>query len=510
MKRLASAPCDLLVVQHMPPAVDARTIVEPLAENGGQPPTLVVGETGIESSLVDVLDAGADGFWFSALPRELLTATAIRLLQRGAQRSHIAAHLNQHNRNLELLNRAGQALTSIHDLKTIIDRLLAALVRIVDADGSSIWLWSDDDADEDGPWLVCEAVYHREKTPDLLKLRLRGGEGVAGWVVEHQKSTIVMAPERDRRFMANIDAQSGFSTNSLLAVPLRTPQKIVGVLEAVNKRQGVFDANDLVFAETLAAWAAIAIENARLVSELRQRTDDLRVRNRDLDMFGRTVAHDLKTPLALIAGYSELLNESWDSLTDEERQRSLRGVLNGANKMENIIEELITMAGLRDRDVSVTPLDMGAIVAEAQEHLAYLLDRRQGTLIVPEQWPVAVGHAPWVEQIWVNYITNALKYGGHPPSIELGAERLTGEMICFWVKDNGPGLTADEQRHLFEPFSQVADNGTGHGLGLSIVRQIVEKLGGEVGVESALGQGSRFMFTLPADVAQEHEARPVS
>ena len=185
-------------------------------------------------------------------------------------------------------------------------------------------------------------------------------------------------------------------------------------------------------------------------------------------------------------------------------------MLNGANKMENIIEELITMAGLRDRAISVAPLDMGAIIEEAQEHLAYLLDRRQGILTVPDEWPVALGHAPWVEQIWVNYITNALKYGGHPPQIRLGGEPISGDMVRFWVQDNGPGLSREEQRHLFEPFSQIEDNGRGHGLGLSIVRQIVEKLGGEVGVESVPGNGSRFTFRLPADISREQEASPVS
>jgi two-component system sensor histidine kinase/response regulator len=121
-----------------------------------------------------------------------------------------------------------------------------------------------------------------------------------------------------------------------------------------------------------------------------------------------------------------------------------------------------------------------------------------------------VGHGPWIEEVWANYISNALKYGGSPPRIELGADPpppsppsggTEGEarMVRFWVRDNGPGLTPEEQARLFTPFTRLEQvRAKGHGLGLSIVRRIVEKLGGQVGVESEVGQSSTFSFTLPA------------
>jgi signal transduction histidine kinase len=102
--------------------------------------------------------------------------------------------------------------------------------------------------------------------------------------------------------------------------------------------------------------------------------------------------------------------------------------------------------------------------------------------------------------VWVNYLSNALKYGGQPPQIELGAAEKSDGMVRFWVRDNGPGLRLDEQARLFTPFTKLSQAQTkGHGLGLSIVRRIVIKLGGEVGVESAgvAGQGCVFSFTLP-------------
>jgi signal transduction histidine kinase len=122
-----------------------------------------------------------------------------------------------------------------------------------------------------------------------------------------------------------------------------------------------------------------------------------------------------------------------------------------------------------------------------------------------------MGYAPWVEEVWVNYLSNAIKYGGKPPQVELSATLFStscasgGEMrenmVYFWVRDNGDGLTPDDQARLFTPFTRLDQiRARGHGLGLSIVRRIVEKLGGQVGVQSTgePGQGSTFFFTLPA------------
>jgi signal transduction histidine kinase len=147
---------------------------------------------------------------------------------------------------------------------------------------------------------------------------------------------------------------------------------------------------------------------------------------------------------------------------------------------------------------------MGQIVEDAQNRLTHLLKEEQAELILPDPavWPTALGYGPWVEEIWTNYISNAIKYGGQPPRIELGAS-VQADMVKFWVKDNGDGLTPEEQKSLFIPFTRLGQVSTeGHGLGLSIVQRIVNKLGGEVGVESegVPGQGSVFSFYLPQAV----------
>jgi signal transduction histidine kinase len=168
--------------------------------------------------------------------------------------------------------------------------------------------------------------------------------------------------------------------------------------------------------------------------------------------------------------------------------------------MSSIIAELLLLAGVRTMEAEPEPLDMASIVDEAQQRLVDMIEEHRAEILLPDVWPVAWGHAPWIEEAWVIYLSNALRYGGRPPRVELGASVQADGMVRFWVRDNGLGLTPEEQDRLFAPFTKLDQTrAEGHGLGLSIVRRIIEKLGGQVGVESdgLPGQGSVFTFTLP-------------
>ncbi|HEX6383272.1 MAG TPA: PAS domain-containing sensor histidine kinase, partial [Anaerolineae bacterium] len=218
----------------------------------------------------------------------------------------------------------------------------------------------------------------------------------------------------------------------------------------------------------------------------------------ELDAFAHTVAHDLKNPLTGIMAYAELLQTDWAMA--EERQRATDGIMLNGRKMSSIIKELLLLAEIRQIEaVDSRPLDMERVVQEAQQRLLYLIESEQVEVVLPAAWPAAQGYAPWVEEVWANYLSNGVKYGGRPPRLELGATVQGDNMVRFWVQDNGRGLAADEQIQLFTPFTRLNQvQITGHGLGLSIVQRIVDRLGGQVGVESEVGRGSTFWFTLPA------------
>jgi signal transduction histidine kinase len=170
-----------------------------------------------------------------------------------------------------------------------------------------------------------------------------------------------------------------------------------------------------------------------------------------------------------------------------------------SRRLRSILDELLLLASVRKEDVKLGPLAMDEIVAESLERLTDIIVHSEAEIRTPPSWPGALGHGPWIEEVWVNYLSNALAYGGKPPVIEVGAEPWTDAMVRFWVRDNGPGIAPDAREHIFLPFTRLSQvNVSGHGLGLSIVLRIITKLGGEVGVESEPGQGSLFFFTLPA------------
>ncbi|RLC62627.1 MAG: hybrid sensor histidine kinase/response regulator, partial [Chloroflexi bacterium] len=233
--------------------------------------------------------------------------------------------------------------------------------------------------------------------------------------------------------------------------------------------------------------------------ELAQSNAELQARNKDLDAFSHTVAHDLKNPIVSVVGYADMLRSSYDVMSDQEIQQALQVIIKAGYKMNNIVQELLVLAGLRHGDMELQPLNMAKIVDEALQRLSYTIEKARAEIITPDTWPSALGYAPWVEEVWANYISNGIKYGGQPPRLELGATEQSNGVVRFWVRDDGAGLTPEEQSRLFTSFKQLEQvRATGHGLGLSIVQHIVEKLGGQVGVESEKGKGSLFYFTLPA------------
>ena len=247
-------------------------------------------------------------------------------------------------------------------------------------------------------------------------------------------------------------------------------------------------------------------ERKRVEEALRQSNIELRARNEDLDAFAHTVAHDLKSPVALVIGYSDELIIETDLATEEDLRQGLAAIARAGHKLNSIINELLLLAEIRTSEVARQPLDMGRLVREATQRLMKISTDQHAEIVLPETWPVALGYGPWIEEVWVNYLSNALKYGGSPstpPQIELGAEAQPDGLVRFWLRDHGPGIPAESQAHLFTQFTRLDQvRAQGHGLGLSIVRRIVEKLGGQVGVISQVGQGSTFFFALPGANAE--------
>jgi PAS domain S-box-containing protein len=420
------------------------------------------------------------------------------LLHDISNRKALEEALQRRNRNLELLNRAGRAFSTTLDLQELLGHLAWAVVELVDAEAACVWLWEEG---EEPQRLACRAASHAEVWQGLAHARPQPGEGVVGWVAQHGESARVDRPQTDPRFAPGKDVPADLPVRSLLVVPLQVRDGMTGVLQAINQRTDTFGRQHQVLLETLAATASGAIESAQLGESRQRYVAQLEARNRELDAFAHTVAHDLKNPLGLVIGYAKLLLlEGEDELSEPELQQALETIVRNAERMVNIIDELLLLADVRRMEqVQLEPLYVGNVVTEALDRVSHLIEESGAQVEQPLVWPMVMGYAPWLVEVWVNYLSNALKYGGSPPRIELGASEEEEEegWVRLWVRDEGPGLTPEQQVRLFTPFVQLAQaRATGHGLGLSIVRRIVDRLGGQVGVESEVGRGSTFWFTL--------------
>ncbi|MBN1995671.1 MAG: response regulator [Anaerolineae bacterium] len=262
-------PPDLILLDVMMPGMDGYEVCRQLKANERTRDIPVIFVTALDEVIAKVQAYSAGGVDYITKPfryEEVLTRVKI----------HLA--LKQRNHQLALLNQVGRELIATLDLQRIAEQIQQTVTEIVGATGTSVWL-KDQEQEE---WLVCVAAFQEESEECWTDLRVRVGQGVAGWVAQTGQSATIADPANDTRFFSGIDKQTGFCTESLLAVPLQLRDRVIGVLEVVNKLNGTFDVNDLELVETIAASAAIAIDNTWLVEALHQHAVDLEHTNAEL------------------------------------------------------------------------------------------------------------------------------------------------------------------------------------------------------------------------------------
>lgn len=239
-------------------------------------------------------------------------------------------------------------------------------------------------------------------------------------------------------------------------------------------------------------------EAEHLLVEYYQRLEErVQARTAELNAYAHTVAHDIKNPLATIISLADFYHH-----VDEADQKGIiQKVEQVAYKAYSIVNELLLLSSMQRLErVNLSHLESEPLVNAALRRLTLLIDEYKPQITVKSLWIPALGYAPWIEEVWMNYISNAIKYGGTPPIIEIGCSEGENKTVRFWVRDYGEGIPPQKQAQLF---MQVTDldliRAQGHGLGLSIVKRIIDKHNGQVFVESEVGKGSTFGFILQRD-----------
>lgn len=244
---------------------------------------------------------------------------------------------------------------------------------------------------------------------------------------------------------------------------------------------------------------ALLALNQQLETRVAERTADLEARNRELESFSYSVSHDLRAPLRAINGYANILREDHTTHLDTAGQRLLKQICDGASTMSDLIDELLDLSFARIQPVDFQPVDMRALVQECVMQLCDAGPARPGFFQVGAL-PVVDGDGALLRQVWLNLLGNAVKFSGSRPAPSVSVRSVrAGDEWLFEIEDNGEGFPPDQAHRLFEPFTRLhgRKDYPGCGIGLSIVRRIVERHGGRVSARSTPGQGAVFSFALP-------------
>lgn len=438
---------------------------------------------------------------------EIYQLRNVELEREIAERERVESRLRHYVETLRILHELDQSILAARSPESIAAaavgriRNLAACERVaviaIDYDHDRLDILAADAGGDTALRMDVEAYREILKTPALLAGHPHGIEDL----------TLLGRPTPLQQALIEVGIRS------FVILPLYVRGELLGTLHLESRHPGAFSEASVTMAAEAAALLALAMQQARLYemaqqelverkqaeAALRERTEELETRNAELDAFAHTVAHDLKSPLTGLIGFTDLLRTRYADLSESTMRQAVEMISASGEKMASIVDELLLLASVRRlEEVPLTPLNMADIIHAACQRLTHLVHATQAEIIVAPDWPVALGYAPWIEEVWMNYLSNALKYGGTPPRVELGAMVYDHETCRFWVRDNGNGLTDEQQAHLFSTYTRLEPTrADGHGLGLSIVQRIITRLGGEVGVESELGKGSLFYFTLP-------------
>lgn len=378
------------------------------------------------------------------------------------------------------LSEISRDLASTLDLEDLLDSIVHAAADLCQAQAASILLY-----DHVRQELRFAAASNLAE-PEMKGLVVPVESSLAGWVVTTRQTVNSADTPSDPRHFNQIEDATHIRTHSLLAVPLVAKEKVVGALEAINKRRGDFNREDEDLLLALAAQAAVAIENARLF----QQSDLI-----------REMVHELRTPLAALRTATHLLV---DERTSPESRARLASMLGGeVDRLDDMTTAFLDLARLESGRArfKLQAFDLASLVEQCGELVAARARERGLRLelqLEPRLIPVKADRDK-LQQVILNLLTNAIKYNRPDGAIFLRADTLSNE-ILVQVADTGRGISPDDLPHIFEKFYRVAgveNEIQGTGLGLSICKRIIEAHHGRISVESTLGQGSEFSIYLP-------------
>ena len=403
---------------------------------------------------------------------------------------------------LQALGEVSQAVNSTLDLETVLTTIVGRAVQLSRTDAGAIYVF-----DEERQEFRLRATYGMSEEMIVAITDRRIGLGDANIGQATTQRTPIQVPDMRNEPPSPVNEiilREGY--RALLIIPLLRPDHIVGALVVRRKAPGEFPQATIDLLETFADQSVVAIQNARLFSEIEEKGKQLAVASQHKSQFLANMSHELRTPLNAILGYTELILDGIYGEAPEKAQAVLKRVESNGRHLLGLINDVLDLSKIEAGQLTLTLTDYSMKdvlynVFSAVEPLAN--DKKLGFKVDAQpEMPKGHGDERRLTQVVLNLVGNAIKFSD-TGDVTIKATATNGSFTVA-VRDNGPGISTADQGKIFEEFQQADNSATkkkgGTGLGLSISRRIVELHGGKLWVESELGKGSVFSFTLPVQV----------
>jgi signal transduction histidine kinase len=412
-----------------------------------------------------------------------------------AQRSTEISDLRRMIVQLSRLVEISVTINSTLDLDRLLQFIIDSAADLLESEGASILLVDEKTQD------LYFAAAHGSDPEELKRIPVPMQSSIAGTIFREDRPLIINEVATDPRHFRDVGDKIHKEIRTLIGVPLRIRDKVTGVLEAINKRKGVFDESDLHLLTNIASQAAVAIHNTRLFDALQRAYDELGKLSQLKSDFISIASHELRTPLGLILGYATLLKEDAGAEASEHAEV----VLNSALRMRGLIEAMTNMNLLQidSAEIKMKRQDLQLVIKAACEEVSELIKTKgqSFTIQLSKEPNFVQADGPKLTLALINLLNNAMRFTPAEGFIRVETS-LHGKEVRIRVTDNGIGIPADQLESIFVEFYQVGSHMTrrheGLGLGLAIARAIVEAHGGRVWAESeGSGHGAAFVIALP-------------
>jgi len=403
---------------------------------------------------------------------------------------------------LSRLMRVGAAISSELDLGDLLRVISQTTSQLLQAERSTVFLV---DQGKGELWSRVAEGLEREE------IRIPLASGVAGTVATTGAPIRIRDAYADPRFNPEVDRHTGYQTRNILCVPMRNPRGLViGVFQVLNKREGDFTPLDEQLLVSLSSQAAVAVENARLYEEVQRSYTKLQALDHLKSDFLNAISHELRTPLSPILGYTEILLSNGMGPLPPGAVRGVQAIAESGKRLLCLIESLLAFVRLDQGNVALArePVDVSILAARVVEGVrARAAERRLAvTVELSPELPRVLVDPQELLMALTHLMDNATKFTPAGGTVALCARRVANPAgqaeVEIVVRDSGIGIPAELTERVFDRFYQVDGSLTrqygGVGIGLAVVRQIVEAHGSRIELESGVGQGSTFRFRLPA------------